>query len=259
MIEGGGGLGWTDPMVLVGFGLFAASAVGFILVESRSQSPMLPLHLFEDRTFSSATVIGWVTNVVFYGLIFVLSLFFQRTQGYTALQTGLAFLPMTAIILPADLASGRITTLAGARLPIVVGQILMMVGCITLVGVRNDTLYWRLAIQLLLIGAGIGLTVPAMTSSLLGTVDKTQSGIASGVLNAARQAGSVVGVALFGTFIAEQDQIVSGLRLLLLLSAGMLLLSTLLGLSIPPRLPAQVHGRSDTADSPVRRRQNLLL
>jgi MFS transporter, DHA2 family, methylenomycin A resistance protein len=228
MIEGGGELGWIHPLVLVGFGLFAVSAFGFILIESRSLAPMLPLHLFNDRTFSTATVVGWVTNVVFYGLIFVLSLFFRGTQKYTALQTGVAFLPMTAIILPADLASGRITTLAGFRLPIVVGQILMMVGCVSLIGVSESTPYWRLAAQLLLIGAGIGLTVPAMTSSLLGTVDKTQSRIASGVLNAARQAGSMVGVALFRTFIGQQNHMVPGLRLVLLISAGMLLLSSLL-------------------------------
>jgi len=103
MIEGGGGLGWAHPLILSGFALFVAAAGGFIFVESRSRAPMLPLQVFKDRTFTVATVIGWITNV--------------------------AFLPMTAIILPADLASGWITTRTGARLPIVAGQILMMVGC----------------------------------------------------------------------------------------------------------------------------------
>jgi MFS transporter, DHA2 family, methylenomycin A resistance protein len=92
---------------------------------------------------------------------------------------------------------------------------------------------------LLLIGAGIGLTVPAMTSGLLGTVDKSLSGIASGVLNAARQAGSVVGVALFGTFIGQRNQMVPGLRLALLVSSGILVPSTLLAVCIPRRLPTR--------------------
>jgi DHA2 family methylenomycin A resistance protein-like MFS transporter len=73
---------------------------------------------------------------------------------------------MTSIILPADLASGLITTRTGARVPIVAGQILMIVGCVSLIGVSEGMRYWRLAAQLLLLGAGIGLTVPAMTSAL---------------------------------------------------------------------------------------------
>jgi MFS transporter, DHA2 family, methylenomycin A resistance protein len=241
MIEGGGGLGWTHPLILAGFGSFMVASAGFIFVESRSREPMLPLQLFKHRTFSAATVIGWITNVAFYGLIFVFSLFFQRTQKYTALQTGLAFLPMTIMILPANLASGWIATRAGARLPMAAGQILMLVGCVTLLGVSEGLRYWRLAGQLLLLGAGIGLTVPAMTSALLGTVDRSQSGIASGVLNAARQAGSVVGVALFGTFIGQQHQMVPGVRLALLVSVGILAPSFLLAFRIPRRLSAPAY------------------
>ncbi|MBV8730836.1 MAG: MFS transporter, partial [Acidobacteriia bacterium] len=83
-------------------------------------------------------------------------------------------------------------------------------------------MYLHVAAQLLFIGAGIGLTVPAMTSALLGTVEKSQSGIASGVLNAARQAGSVVGVSLFGTFIGQNNHMIPGLRLALVVSSAIL-------------------------------------
>jgi DHA2 family methylenomycin A resistance protein-like MFS transporter len=168
-------------------------------------------------------------------LIFVLSLFFQRTEKYTALQTGLAFLPMTVVILPANLASGRLATRVGPRMPMVVGQVLMMIGCVGLVWTSEGMPYSHLAVQMRLLGAGIGLTVPALTSALLGTVDDTESGIASGVLNAARQAGSVVGVALFGTSIGHQPGLVPGLRLALLVAAGILLPSALLAFRMLPR------------------------
>ncbi|HZS61602.1 MAG TPA: MFS transporter [Gemmatimonadaceae bacterium] len=197
-----------------GYVLFAVAAIAFLIVESRSPSPMLPLGLFRNATFSATTVIGWVINVAFYGLIFVLSLFFQRTLKYSALQTGLAFLPMTGMILPANLASGAIATRVGPRIPIVVGQIAMIVGCLALLVARAGTPYWQLAPQMLLLGGGVGLVVPAMTSALLGTVDKSRSGVASGVLNASRQAGSVVGVALFGN---------AGLTRDLLIAAGIVL------------------------------------
>ncbi len=122
MIQGGN-LGWTHALVLSGFVVFTVATAAFLVTESRSNSPMLPLQVFRNPTFSAATTIGWIINVAFYGLIFVLSLFFQETQGYSPLRTGLAFLPMTAIILPANLASGLVATHTGARIPMVTGQL----------------------------------------------------------------------------------------------------------------------------------------
>jgi DHA2 family methylenomycin A resistance protein-like MFS transporter len=235
LIEGGGPLGWTHPLTLAGLAAFAFAAAAFVFVESKTPFPMLPLNLFRDQTFTATTIIGWIINVAFYGLIFVLSLFFQRTQHYTALQTGLAFLPMTGIVLAANLICGRITARSGSRMPTLIGQIIMTAGCWTLLGVNENTSYWRLAGQMLAIGAGIGLTVPAITSALLGTVDKSQSGIASGVLNATRQAGSVVGVSLFGTFIAQKDHLVRGFQTSLIICGLILLGSSFCAFMIPKK------------------------
>jgi DHA2 family methylenomycin A resistance protein-like MFS transporter len=68
MIEAGSGSGWTNPVVLAGFGVFIVAAAGFIFVESRSRTPMLRLQLFENRIFRAATIIGWIINVASYGL-----------------------------------------------------------------------------------------------------------------------------------------------------------------------------------------------
>ena len=236
MIQGGN-LGWTHALVLSGFVVFTVATAAFLVTESRSNSPMLPLQVFRNPTFSAATTIGWIINVAFYGLIFVLSLFFQETQGYSPLRTGLAFLPMTAIILPANLASGLVATHTGARIPMVTGQLVMMAGCLLLLGVHQGASYWHLAIRMLLIGGGIGFTVPAMTSALLGAVDPSMSGVASGVLNASRQAGSVVGVAMFGSFIGHQEHMVASFRLALIVCAVMLLPSALFALRMPHRPP----------------------
>jgi MFS transporter, DHA2 family, methylenomycin A resistance protein len=234
MIEGGT-MGWIHPVILAGFSLFGVATAAFIFIESCAESPMLPLHLFRDWTFTVTTLIGWTINVTFYGLIFVLSLFFQQIQHYSALETGLAFLPMTGVVLAANLLSGRITSRIGARIPIVIGQIAMLAGCIALLMIEQKTPYWEIFGQMSAIGAGIGLTVPAVTSALLSTVDKTQSGIASGVLNAARQAGSVIGVALFGSLIAQQGHFVAGFRMSLIISGAILLLTSLLAFRLPGR------------------------
>jgi DHA2 family methylenomycin A resistance protein-like MFS transporter len=180
-----------------------------------------------------------IINTAFYGLIFVLSLFFQDTQHYTPLRTGLAFLPATAMILPANLASGWVATRAGPRIPMAAGQFILLAGCLSLLGVSQGTPYWHLAGQMLLLGGGMGFTVPAMTSALLGSVNPTMSGVASGVLNASRQAGSVVGVALFGSFIGQQSHLVTGLRLALICSSVILFPSALLGLRMPGRRSVQ--------------------
>src|SRR5581483_7916355 len=205
-----GRVGWTNRWIISGFAVVFVTLLAFVVVEHKGRDPMMPLSLFRDRTFTASTAIGLLINVAYYGLIFVLSLYFQEIRNYTALHTGLAFLPMTAIVLAANLSAGYFSSRIGSRLTMFVGQALFAIGAFFLLWVGSTGSYLDLAFQLLIIGAGIGITVPPMTSELLGTVDKKDSGIASGVLNSARQAGSVVGVALLGSFVAQKSQFIQG-------------------------------------------------
>ena len=213
-----GAVGWRNVWVLAGFAATLLCGAAFVWVEYKGRHPMLPLSFFKDRTFSSATVIGWLVNVAYYGLIFVLSLFFQEVKSYSALKTGLAFVPMTAIVLIANLSASRISGWIGPRFTLLSGQALFGVGCFTLLRISSGTSYTHMIFQLLAIGAGIGLMVPPMTSVLLGAVEKKHSGIASGVLNSARQTGSVLGVALFGSLIAVRTRFIAGFHTALLIS-----------------------------------------
>ena len=108
----------------------------------------------------------------------------------------------------------------------VLGQAVFAAGCFFLVSTGADTQYSNLWWQTVMMGAGIGLTVPPMTSTLLATVDRKQSGVASGVLNTTRQLGNVIGVALFGSLIADRDQFILGIHLALYISAAVLLIGT---------------------------------
>jgi len=193
---------------------------------------MLPLGLFRSPTFSAATAIGLIVNIAFYGLIFVLSLFFQRGQDLSSLQTGLAFAPMTGAIMAANLLAGRGARAIGPRRMIAAGALLMAAGCAALLGAGAGTPYGALVLQLLAIGFGLGLIVPAMTSSLLGSVERSQSGVASGTLNSARQTGSVIGVALFGSLIAGGGALVPGLHVALEISVGLVLAVAALSVGI---------------------------
>jgi len=222
-IAGGQG-GWGRPGVIAGYAVAAVAFAAFLLWEARSARPMLPLGLFRDRTFSAAAAIGLLLNIAFYGLIFVLSLFFQRDQGRSALATGLAFAPMTGVVMATNVAAGRLARVAGPRRGILAGAVLAAAACALLLGVGRSTPYWAMVLPLTMLGGAVGLIVPLMTSELLGSVDRSQSGIASGTLNTMRQTGSVIGVALFGSVVASSvSGIAPGLHEVLAISIALLL------------------------------------
>ncbi|WP_076858633.1 MFS transporter [Bradyrhizobium mercantei] len=213
-----GGLGWTHPLVVAGFAVFAMAAASFLLAEARSADPMLPLSLFSTPAVGAASLVGLLTNFAYYGLMFVLSLFFQATKGYSPLVTGLAFLPMTALVTIANLAAGAFTARFGPRLPMALGQALAAFGYFALAGTDAGTSYVTIVGPLLAAGIGVAMTVPSMTVAVLTSVEKQRAGIASGVLNAARQTGGVIGVGVFGSLVAEPHGFLGGMHLALLLA-----------------------------------------
>jgi len=124
---------------------------------------------------------------VFYGLIFIFSLFLQRHEGLSPLATGLAFLPVTVLIMASDLAAGRTIGRFGTQRVGAVGVLLTGAGCwgmFVIMSVHIAALVVALVAALSVTGFGIGLIVTALTSALLGSVDKSRSGIASGTLTA---------------------------------------------------------------------------
>jgi MFS transporter, DHA2 family, methylenomycin A resistance protein len=229
MIEGGA-IGWTNPLVIAGFGAFMVAGALFLAIEASRAGPMLPLSFFSNRTFAATSLVGLLINIAFYGFIFELSLYFQQIKNLSPLTTGLAFMPMTAAVVATNVAAGQAAAWLGARPPMVLGQAVFAAGCLLLGTIGAETRYGNLWWQTVMIGAGIGLTVPPMTSALLATVDRKQSGVASGVLNTTRQVGSVIGVAMFGSLIANRGQFIPGIHLTLHISVAVLLIGTLAAL-----------------------------
>jgi MFS transporter, DHA2 family, methylenomycin A resistance protein len=221
----GGSLGWSSPFVIAGFVASAIFAVLFVWREARAPQPMLPLQLFRNRMFALTSLIGLLVNVAIYGLIFVLSLYFQQVNGLSAFETGLAFVPMMGAVLPVNLAAPRVTEYIGAPATIAAGAVLSAAGCLATLGIEAGTSYWAICLQLIAMSTGLGLLVPPLTSTLLGSVEKSRSGIAAGVLNATRQTGSVLGVALFGSLVGRSAAFMAGLHASLVIAAGVLLIA----------------------------------
>lgn len=225
-----GRFGWTEPYVMAGFGLAIVLGVAFFKFEATIREPMLHLGLFGVPGFASAAYVGTVISLTFFGLVFVLSLYFQESRGYSPAMAGLAFMPLTAIIMFANLAGGRIGTRVGFRPPMIVGMMVAAVGNIVLLvaGLGPAASFPILAVGLCLMSIGTGIAAPAMMSAALSKVERSQSGIASGVLTTARQVGGAVGIALFGSLVAGgPTNIQAGGAIIFILSAGILSLGAI--------------------------------
>ncbi len=224
LIEGGA-RGWYDPFVIAGFVTSAVFGLLFVWREARAAQPMLPLSLFSHPMFAATSLVGLLVNVAIYGLIFVLSLYFQRINGLSPFATGLAFVPMLGAVLPANLVAPRLTERIGAPATIAAGAALSALGCLAMLGIEPGTSYWAICAPLIALSSGLGILVPPLTSTLLGSVEKSRAGIAAGVLNATRQTGSVLGVALFGSLIGRTGAFMTGMHASLMISAAVLLLA----------------------------------
>lgn len=236
LIEGGA-LGWRSPFVVAGFALAVIFAVLFVWREARTPQPMLPLSLFSQRMFALTSLVGLLVNVAFYGLIFVISLYFQQVNGLSAFATGLAFVPMLGAVLPVNLIAPRIMERIGAPAAIALGAAISAAGCLGMLFVDRGTSYWAICLQLIAMSGGLGLLVPPLTSALLGSVEPQRAGIAAGVLNATRQTGSVLGVALFGSLVSQSQAFIGGLHTSLVISAGVLLAAAaLIGVGAPSQI-----------------------
>ena len=219
-----GHLGFTHPAVLAGFLLGALATAMFIHVERRSTSPMLPLQFFRLPGFNAAVVFGIIVNLTYYGVIFVLSLYLQQARGYSPLRTGIAFLPLTATFIVSNVITGWLTARAGSRFPMILGALIGMVGYALLLRLGEATSLLSMMASFILIPGGMGLAVPAMTTSILSSVPRERSGTASAILNTARQTGGAIGVAVFGALLGHsRDRIIPGLHISALISTGLLL------------------------------------
>ncbi len=222
-------LGIGHPLILSSSLLAVVAGIAFYFAETKTSEPMLSFDIFHLQNFTPCMFFGTLLNLSYYGMIFVLSLYLQQARGYSALGTGLAYLPMMCTFIVSNLASGAAGARFGPRPPMIYGTIVMLAGFLMLAGLGSQTPYSLMVIPLVLIPAGMGFAIPAMTATVLSSVDRARSGTASAVINAARQTGGAIGVALFGALVGNTPaQIVRGLRTASFISVGLVFVSTLI-------------------------------
>ena len=226
----GSPFGWFSPLILTVFMLFIVMALAFVFFERHTIAPMLPLRVFSVPAFSAGTLVGLLLNFGFYGQLFLLSLFFQQIKGYSPLLTGLALLPETGMAMFASTLAGRVTGRVGPRWPMMIGLSIGATGLFLMLFVGIRTPYVLLCSLLVAIGFGTAFTMPAMTTAVVEATPKTYTGIAAAVLNASRQMGSVLGVAILGALIDKQQFFVEEMHLALCIAGGAFLLGLILSL-----------------------------
>ncbi len=206
--------GVADPRIWAGAVVTLLLGGALWVAERRAAAPVIAADLFALRDFRGAVFFGAVVNGTYYGAIFVIALFLQTARHYTPIEAGLAFLPLTAGFFLSNVLSGRVITRFGTRKPMIVGALIDLLGFGVLALASTTDSFAFMALGFLLIPTGMGLAVPAMTTTVLSAVDKSRSSLAAAILNTARQAAGAIGVAVFGTLAqGGAARIVPGLRI----------------------------------------------
>lgn len=193
-------------------------ALLFVRWERRGEVPAVPPALLRAPHVASGLVAGAAVNFVLAGVLFTTTVLLQGGHHLTPLQAGLAFLPLTLPTAAGPVFTARILAARGPRLPVLIGLVLLTAG-VGLLGVWPAAPYPVLAAGLLLIGTGVSLTLPALVTVVVAAAPQGTAGTASGLLNAVRQTGATVGVAVMGALPAGPAfrcaVVVSGVAVLL--------------------------------------------
>jgi EmrB/QacA subfamily drug resistance transporter len=189
--------GWSSPVIVTAFVLSALAAPAFIIVERHVDGPMLPLDLFRSRQFSGTNAVTFVVYGALGGALFLLPVELQLVQHYTPLDSGLALLPVTVIMLLFSARSGQLSARIGPRLQMSLGPVLVGAGLALLARATDTGSYWTQVFPaVLLFGAGLAFTVAPLTATAMGSAPAEHSGIASAVNNTVARAAGLFAVAV---------------------------------------------------------------
>lgn len=197
--------GWDSPFILAPFIIGAVLLAVFIAYERRIASPMLPLELFKVRNFS----VGNVATVAIYAALsvatFLVTIFVQQVGGYSALQAGLALMPVTIIMFVLSPRFGELAGKHGPRLFMAVGPMIAAAGFLLMLTVDQSVTYWtQLLPGVLLFGVGLSTTVAPLTAAVLADINQKNAGVGSAVNNAIARIAGLLATAAIGLLAGTQ-------------------------------------------------------
>ena len=196
--------GWTSGRIIGSFVVAVASLTAFIVIERRRRAPMLDLSLFRSGTYAGANIAMLLVALAMFGVFFFVSIYMQNVLGYSAVQAGAAFLPMTILIILVAPVAGKLSDKYGSRWLMSTGMVLLAAQLLYLSQVGAEASFWNLLPGFLVGGLGMAITMTPTVAAATRAVPVEKSGVGSAVLNAMRQVGGSVGIALMGAIVARE-------------------------------------------------------
>ena len=201
------GSGWHDELATVSFVVAAVLLVSFVLIETRVGQPIMPLRLFKDRNRASALFDMLLFPATMYSIFFFLTQFVQDVLGFSPIRAGLAFLPMTTVLLATTRSLPKLVRRFGARRLLMVGTTLLAVAAIWLSRISATGTYSTHVLgPMMVFGLGAGLTSMPLNVTILAGVRREDSGAASGLLQTMQQVGGSLGLAILVTIFGTASR-----------------------------------------------------
>ncbi|WP_097258099.1 MFS transporter [Streptomyces sp. Ag109_G2-15] len=200
----GGAESFTDVKVMVALSTAAVAAVGFVLVERRSSSPMLDLTLFRSPAFTATTLIAMISFLGLIGFFFALSLYFGMVQRLSTLDAAWRLLMVTSVPLLLGAPVGRLVHRVSPRVLIPGGLLVTTAALLTLTDLGAHTTFGSMAWRLALLGLGLAFVITPMTATAVSAVPFPQASMAAAGNNAFRQVGAALGPAVLGALLSTK-------------------------------------------------------
>jgi MFS family permease len=193
-------VGWSAPRTIVLFVVGGVLVTGFITIETRSSAPLLPLDLLRIATVSAANAVVFLANGAITATIFVMTLYMQQSLGYSAIKTGVAYLPFTIGILVFSTLAARLVTKCGVKLVLSVGLAVVAIGLAVFASASSTSSYGATLLPgFLLLAVGVGAAMVPLSIAAFAGVSDADFAAASGLFNTSQQVGGAFGVAVLST------------------------------------------------------------
>ena len=205
--------GWSSAPIVASLAGAAALMGAFVLVELRRRhDAMLDLSLFRVRSFNGASLAAFVLSASMFAMFLYLTLYIQNILGYSALESGIRFMPVTLLSFIVAPVSGKLAGRFGVRWFIAGGLVLVGAGLLLMGGLQAGDDWTALLAGFMVAGGGIGMVNPALATAAVGVVDPRRSGMASGINSTFRQVGIATGIAAWGALFQHvvRDEFVKG-------------------------------------------------
>ncbi|MFH9083251.1 MULTISPECIES: MFS transporter [unclassified Streptomyces] len=252
-------IGWAAPVTLVSFVAAAALIVGFVVIESRTADPLVPLRVFSFRSLRLGSMITFAFMATFGASAYFITLALQTVRGWSALATGLAFILPCACILVGTVIGGRMSTAIGVRSTLALGLVVGAIGTAVFAAfLGNGSTYAQMVPGIVIFSIAQGVIWTAMFSAATTGVEEKLQGLASGLATSGQQVGAAVGLAVLvavSNAVSGSDpapaELSDGLQAATFTSAVLILLTVGLALALP-KPAAAVKETPVPAETPVR-------